>query len=187
MTFTRFLTVLDRLLTTVMITLVILMVVSISSEIVLREVIQAALLRVAGTNPLWLTKLSAPLNTASQTLLVWIGLLGSALAFRHRAHLGVDALVRLYPRRVRVALDLVSTALVTAFSGAVLLYGGWTVCSRALRLDFRMPGFEGLNRAWFYAVLPLTGLLILVYSVHCFLHPKPVEAAGNGEGESEEP
>ena len=172
-TFQKALHLIDVVLTGVMITLVVLMVVSISSEILLREVVQALFLEFHGSSPDWLQEFSAPLNTASQTLLVWIGLLGSSLAYRHRAHLGVDALVRVYPRQVRVALDVLSTLAVMAFSVSVLVIGGGSVCSRAMRYDFRMPGFEQFNRAWFYAVLPLTGALLFLYSLDFLMHPRP--------------
>ncbi len=132
-------------------------------------------------------KASSPLNTASQTLLVWIGILGSALAFRKRAHLGVDALVRIYPRRVRLLLDHLSTALVGLFSLAVLVAGGYGVCQRAFSLGSKMPGLEMVNRGWFYLVLVITGLLNLSYCVYHFVHPRPVEGLRPGEEAARDP
>ncbi len=131
----------------------------------------------------FVAKVSAPVNTASQTLLVWIGILGSALAFRMRAHLGVDALVRLYPPKVRLILDYVSTALVGLFSLFVLAIGGYMVCYRAFSMGSKMPGFEVLNRGWFYLVLVLAGILNLLYCIYHFAHPSPV--AGSQPAEQE--
>lgn len=167
----RLLRPIDRVLTWVVVALLVAMVSSISCEILLREVVQAFFLKTSGSSPDWLQQLSAPLNTASQTLLVWVGLLGSSLAYRHRAHLGVDAIVRLYPARVRKALEAVSTVLVAIFSLGVLLVGGGMVCARSVNYDFRMPGLEEFNRAWFYAVLPLSGALTLLYAINFLLHP----------------
>jgi hypothetical protein len=120
----RFFDILDRGLTVILLLLVVLMVASVSAEIILNAAVQPAtskLIRtlnpeadgksaradeaapaetgsgtVAGLRRVlgWVAEVSAPLNTMSQTLLVWIGILGSSLAFRQRAHLGMDALVR---------------------------------------------------------------------------------------------
>ncbi|MBN2330054.1 MAG: TRAP transporter small permease subunit [Candidatus Omnitrophica bacterium] len=190
----RFYDRLDAALTWVLIGLTAAMVFSITGEIVLNAVIQpaassclsfldggaaaqddASLLRRCLEGVMsFVANASSPVNTASQTLLVWIGILGSALAFRYRAHLGVDALVRVYPPRIRLWLDYAATALVGIFSLAVLVVGGYLVCSRSFSMGSKMPGFEFMNRGWFYLVLVITGVLNLIYCVHHFLHPMPV-------------
>ena len=176
---------LDRLVTGVLVVLVVAMAGSITLEIVLNagvqpilgRLIRAAAARGAAPAPVLLrlneavAAASAPVNTASQSLLVWVGILGSALALRRRAHLGVDALVRVYPRRARLALDRASTAVVGLFSLGVLVVGGAKVCQQAIATGSRMPGFEALNTAWFYSVLVVTGLLNLVYCFHHLRHP----------------
>ncbi|MGC9327514.1 MAG: TRAP transporter small permease [Candidatus Hinthialibacter sp.] len=200
----RFFNYLDAALTWILIALTAAMVFSITGEIVLNAVIQpavstclsllddnsgapqeASLLRRSLEGMMsFVANASSPVNTASQTLLVWIGILGSALAFRYRSHLGVDALVRVYPPRVRLWLDYASTALVGLFSLTVLLIGGYLVCSRSFSMGSKMPGFEFMNRGWFYLVLVITGALNLMYCVHHFLHPKPVgEKTGDKESE----
>lgn len=154
---------LDRSLTCILVMLVITMVLTITGEIVLREVFQPVYRYLTGNAPEFLSQISGPINTASQTQLVWLGILGSALALRYRAHVGVDALVMQYPVRWQKRLAIVSDVLVAVFSLVVLLVGGTMVCQQAIAIDSRMPGFESLNRAWFYAVLPITGLLSLIY------------------------
>jgi TRAP-type C4-dicarboxylate transport system permease small subunit len=135
----------------------------------------------------FVNRASAPINTASQTLLVWIGILGSALAFRLRAHLGVDALVRLYPYRARLFLDYLMTALVGAFSLVVLVIGGYKVAQLAFSRGDLMPGIESVNRGWFYLVLVIAGVLNLIYCIYHFANPKPVETAEAAAGEAENP
>ena len=189
----------DRILTFCLQALVVGMVLCVTAEIVLNAFIQPAAVWVirrsggeqeadatidAASRPLLartlagmttrIGRISAPINVASQTLLVWIGILGSALAFRARAHLGVDALVRVYPPRVRLALDYASTALVGLFSLIILLVGGVLVTQTAFSRGYLMPGMEFLNRGWFYLCLPLAGALNLFYCVHHLRHPKPV-------------
>ncbi len=197
----RFFELLDKSLTTVLLILVVAMVFSITAEIVLNAAVQpvaSGLLKTIETDMDetdeadiskkkyvyvrgileglmdLVANLSAPVNTSSQTLLIWIGILGSALAFRMRAHLGVDALVRMYPPKVRLVLDYISTFLIGVFSLTVLVIGGFLVSYRAFSLGSKMPGFEHLNRGWFYLVLIITGILNLIYCFYHFKYPKPV-------------
>lgn len=188
----------DGALSGVLVLLVLAMVLSISCEVILNAAVQpaaSALLRAKereapnadapatlGTRFLrgvsgGASRLSAPLNTASQILLVWVGILGSALALRRRAHMGVDALVRLYPPRLQILLDRVSTALVAAFSLAVLVVGGYAVCARAFSSGSRMPGLDALNHGWFYLVLGITGALNLLYCAGQLVRPARPEGA----------
>lgn len=193
--FERFYGALDRCLTVVLLVLVVAMVLSITTEILLNALVQpaaTAALRAledgAGSPGLEgflrgvvgvVADISAPVNTASQTLLVWIGILGSALAFRMRAHLGVDALVRVYPPKARLFLDHLSTALVGAFSLVILVVGGWMAFRKGLGSD--MPGLAMLDQGWFYLVLVITGLLNLLYCVYHFVHPRPVAVTDSEE------
>lgn len=164
-----------------MIVLMTAMIGAISLEIVLREVIGPLM-----NNPPWVSHISAPINTASQTLLVWVGILGSALAWKLRAHLGVDALVRIYPPKVRLVLDYLQTILVGLFSFIVLIVGGYLTCVRAIQTQSKMPGLESFNRAWFYSVLVISGVLHVIYCVYHLSHPKPVgDAKGQEEGARE--
>jgi TRAP-type C4-dicarboxylate transport system permease small subunit len=159
------------------------MVLCITSEIVLNAVLQPIAARLPSLN--WLgntiARISAPANTLSQILLVWLGILGSALAFRKRAHLGVDALVRVYPRKVRLALDYLSTLLVGLFSATVLVWGGYKVVAAAFARGSKMPGLEWFNAGWFYLVLIFAGGLNLIYCAYHFLHPvAPGDAQATG-------
>jgi TRAP-type C4-dicarboxylate transport system permease small subunit len=177
---------LDKAVSIVLVTLVTLMVLCITTEIVLNACIQPMISYLLNTSPSLesslqslsktVSTLSAPVNTLSQTLLVWVGILGSAYALRRREHLGVDALVRLYPASVRFWLDRISTLLVALFSGSVLLVGGYLVVSGAFTRGFKMPGIEWLNQGWFYVVLVITGVLNLIYCIDQWVHPKPVES-----------
>jgi len=133
------------------------------------------------------SRLSSPINTASQTLLVWIGILGGSLAYRRRAHLGVDALVRCYPPKVRLFLDYLSTVLVGLFSIAVFTVGGYLVCERAFSTGSKMPGFETFNRGWFYSVLLIAGVSNLLYCIHHFRNPVPVGTEPTETEDSESP
>lgn len=97
-------------------------------------------------------------------LLVWVALLGGALAFRTKAHLGVDYFVnRLHPdarRLTAVIADLV----VLFFAGAVLLLGGASVVREALALEQTTPAL-GWKMGYVYLALPISGFFVVLYTL----------------------
>lgn len=201
----KLVSILDKILTVFLQVLVVLMVLCITAEIVLNAMVQpivsgwivdieasgeasgepSAFMPYLQSIMGWIAELSSPINTASQTLLVWIGILGSALALRYRSHLGVDALVRVYPPKIKLYLDYLSTLLIALFSLCVLTIGGYIVCQNAFMRGDKMPGIEELNRGWFYLVLLITGVINLIYCIYHFMYPKPVESVHLPEMDSE--
>lgn len=100
----------------------------------------------------------------ARTLLLWIGMLGAALAYRTGQHLGLDIVTaRLSPRwQRRVALTL--TALVVLFAFAVMVVGGGALVQLTLQLK-QMSAALGVPVGWLYSVIPVSGLLISFYGV----------------------
>lgn len=100
----------------------------------------------------------------ARTLLLWIGMLGAALAYRTGQHLGLDIVTtRLSPRwQRRVALLL--TALVVLFAFAVMVVGGGALVKLTLQLK-QMSAALGVPVGWLYSVIPLAGLLISFYGL----------------------
>ena len=97
-------------------------------------------------------------------LLMWISLLGAAYALRLRVHLGIDIVTaRLSPgvqRRARVA----SYAVVALFALVALVVGGGILVGVTLELGQRSAAFE-VPVGYVYAVLPLSGLLMVYYAI----------------------
>jgi len=60
----------------------------------------------------------------SRYLFIWLTFMGAVIAVHERAHLGVDTLPRLLPRKGRLACAVASEALMLA-STALLFYGSW--------------------------------------------------------------
>ena len=97
-------------------------------------------------------------------LLIWIGILGAALAYRKRAHLGFSLLVdKLVGHNKKVALTLIASvvilfcAIVMVNGGALLVYLTWSLNQISASL--------GIKIGYIYSVLPLSGLLIIFYSL----------------------
>ena len=97
-------------------------------------------------------------------LLVWISLLGAALAYAERSHLGVDALVlALDPLARRVAV-LTSHLLVLLFAAGVMVYGGSVLFLDRYQAGQMLSAIPIL-KAWVYLSVPVSGGLITVFAV----------------------
>jgi TRAP-type C4-dicarboxylate transport system permease small subunit len=114
-------------------------------------------------------------------LLVWVALLGGAVAFARKAHLGVDYFVnRLHPdarRLTAVAAHLV----VLFFAGAVMLLGGASVVREALILEQTTPAL-GWKMGYVYLALPISGFFMLLYTVDNLMETFRGRPAGQSEG-----
>ncbi len=98
-------------------------------------------------------------------LLIWIGLLGSSYAFYTRAHLGIDILtMRLSAPRKRLAGILVCL-IVFFFALFILLIGGLRLVNLTFTLHQISPAI-GIPMGYVYLVLPVTGLLMMIYALY---------------------
>ncbi len=97
-------------------------------------------------------------------LLVWVALLGGAVAFGAKAHLGVDYFVnRLHPA-ARKLTAVVAHLVVLFFAAEVLLHGGAQVVSEALNLEQTTPAL-GWKMGYVYLALPISGLFVILYTM----------------------
>ena len=97
-------------------------------------------------------------------LLIWIGLLGAAWAYRMRAHLGLSYLVekRSAPTQQKLAiLGYLASAL---FALLVLVYGGTQLVLLTLKLN-QVSASLGLKIGYIYMIIPVSGVLITIYAL----------------------
>ncbi|MFC1518584.1 TRAP transporter small permease [Pseudomonadota bacterium] len=100
-------------------------------------------------------------------LLIWVSLLGGAYAYREHSHLGFDLFVRnLSKVKARLVFQL-SCVLVAIFAISVLLIGGSNLVYLTWLLGQESPVLN-IPMSAIYIVLPLSGLLFLIYSVYFF-------------------
>lgn len=97
-------------------------------------------------------------------LLVWVTLLGGAVAFGTKAHLGVDYFVNLLHPAARKVTAVVVHLVVLFFALEVLLHGGAQVVSDALRLEQTTPAL-GWKMGHVYLALPIAGVFVVLYTV----------------------
>lgn len=97
-------------------------------------------------------------------LLVWIGLLGAAWAYRQRAHLGLSYLVEQRSADTQRKLAIFSYLISALFALSVMVYGGMQLVLLTLELNQMSPSL-GLKIGHVYSVIPLSGILITIYAL----------------------
>lgn len=97
-------------------------------------------------------------------LLIWVGLLGAAWAAGMKQHLAIDLLAqKLSPER-RKYLDILVNILVLLFALAVMVIGGiWLVYTRFYL--GQISAAMQIPLGYVYFVVPLSGFLIMFYSI----------------------
>ncbi|RBP53010.1 TRAP transporter small permease [Arenicella xantha] len=98
------------------------------------------------------------------TLLIWVGLLGGVYAYREKAHLGLDLLEHRLGPLGKHRIHMFSDLCCGVFALAVLVVGGGALVQLTYQLE-QTTAALGVPMAYVYAVLPLSGLLIVYYSI----------------------
>ncbi len=97
-------------------------------------------------------------------LLIWVSLLGAAVALRRGAHLGIDYFMEKLAIRNRVVTEVVVFALICAFSIYIMIIGGLDLVLSTLEMDQRSPVFD-LQMGYVYLAVPISGLFMALYSL----------------------
>ncbi len=97
-------------------------------------------------------------------LLIWIGLLGASYAFRNKAHLGIDVLTYRFQGAKKQTVAVTVCSLVIAFAFFVMIVGGLRLVQLTFALN-QISAALGIKMGYIYLVIPLSGILIIYYSV----------------------
>ena len=92
-------------------------------------------------------------------LLVWISLLGAALAVEYKEHIGFDYLFNMLPGQLQVKARLVLNLGVGALGLVMLIYGIGFVREFG---DDLMESIPFTNK-WYYSAMPISGGLIVLF------------------------
>jgi TRAP-type C4-dicarboxylate transport system permease small subunit len=110
-------------------------------------------------------------------LLIWVALLGGAVAFGTRGHLGVDFFVgRLHPEARRLAAAAVHLA-VLFFAGMIFIYGGSRVVADALAMEQMTPALNW-KMGYVYLALPVSGVFMALFTLENLI--ETVTSSGDG-------
>ena len=105
-------------------------------------------------------------ETLSRYLFVWVGLFGAALVFGERGHIAIDVGVRQLPAKIQKWVAVLVQAIVIAFAGYIMVWGGSRATMNAWNQN--LSGLPTAIGPWFL-VLPISGVLIVIYSLHALL------------------
>lgn len=105
-------------------------------------------------------------------LLVWIGLLGAAYAYRKKAHLGLDILSQKLEGQAKRRLDIFISLVCILFACLIMIYGGTKLMLLTLDLEQTSAALQ-VKIGYLYSVIPLSGLLIVLFSIDRILNGDP--------------
>ncbi len=97
-------------------------------------------------------------------LLIWIGLLGASYALYSRAHLGIDVLTAKLEGSNKQLVEILINIIVILFSLFILVIGGFRLVNLTFTLNQISPAM-GIPMGYVYLVLPITGILMIFYSL----------------------
>lgn len=105
-------------------------------------------------------------STISEELLTysftWMALLASAYVFGKRDHMRMGFLADKVTGKARVALEVAIELLIIAFAVIVLIFGGISIMNLTMT---QVTASLGIQMGIVYTVVPLTGVLIVMYGV----------------------
>jgi len=111
-----------------------------------------------------------PMSPSSYTeelaryLLVWIGILGAAYAYRKKSHLGIDLLTNALPEKLQRKVQLLAISLCFAFAAAVMVFGGIQLVLLTFELN-QLSAALNIPMGIVYSVIPLSGALICLFCI----------------------
>ena len=97
-------------------------------------------------------------------LLVWVSLLGAAVALGRGAHLGIDYFVGKLPERMRLATEVFVFFCIAAFSFLVMVVGGIDLVWSMLELGQPSPALN-VQMGYVYLAVPISGFFLTLYAI----------------------
>jgi TRAP-type transport system small permease protein len=98
-------------------------------------------------------------------LLIWVSFLGAAVCVLKREHVGFDVLFNALPKKIRRVLGACLTLLIFGFGWIVFRYGIVFVQDFGSDLMETIP----YTNYWYYPAMPISGFLIMLFSVKVFI------------------
>ena len=95
-------------------------------------------------------------------LFAWMSLLGASLVTQERGHMNIPILVERCSKSGQKVLNCLCEQIAFIFSAVILVYGGIQISTLAMG---QMTSSLGIPIGIFYIVLPLCGILNMIYTV----------------------
>lgn len=139
----------DTILSNFLIVLMAMMVLDVSWQVFTRFVLRNA---------------SSYTEELANFLLIWIGVLGASYALRTKAHLGIDILTHKVKGTRRKMVEIMVYSFVILFALFIMVIGGLRLVELTFTLNQTSPAL-GVKMGYVYLVLPISGILIIYYSI----------------------
>jgi len=95
-------------------------------------------------------------------LFAWMTLLGASIVVGERGHMNIPIVVERMSPSIRKALAIFAEIIAFLFAAVILVYGGIQITSLAMG---QMTSSLGVAVGVFYIVLPLSGVLNMIYAI----------------------
>lgn len=95
-------------------------------------------------------------------LFAWMSLLGASLVVGERGHMNIPIVVERMGVKARKFFAIFGEIVACLFAGVILVYGGVQITSLAMG---QMTSSLGVPIGLFYIVLPLSGVISIVYTI----------------------
>ena len=97
-------------------------------------------------------------------LLIWVSLLGAAVALGRGAHLGIDYFASKLPERNRIQTELFVFAVITVFSLLAMVVGGIGLVKQTLDLEQISVALH-IPMGYVYLAIPISGAFLVLYGL----------------------
>lgn len=138
------------------------------------EVTAGVVFRYSGSALVWYDEVAT-------ILLAWVTFYGSALAVLKHGHMGVPEIVRMLPRRLRVAVTILAQLCTIGFY-VVLAWTGYAILE--ILASDTLVSLPQVSVAWAQSVIPVSAILIIIAQILVF--PEVLEEARKGRIEKAE-
>lgn len=97
--------------------------------------------------------------------LIWLSILGAAYLSARREHLSMDFLYQKFSQKNRKKALIFIEICIFLFALIVMVIGGFNLVYTTLHLE-QLSGTLRIPLGYIYAILPLSGLLIMLFSMY---------------------
>jgi len=97
--------------------------------------------------------------------LIWLSILGAAYLNAKREHLSMDFLYQKFSKLNKKKASILIEIFIFLFASIVMVIGGFNLVYTTLHLE-QLSGTLRIPLGYIYAILPVSGLLIMYFSVY---------------------
>lgn len=152
---TKFIQVVDRILSTICVTLMVTLVACVVWQVFSRYVLNAP---------------STSTDEMARFLFIWVGLLGAAFTLGKKKHLAMDFMLLALEGRKKVILQMVITLIGLFFAIVIMVFGGGSLVLKTLS-NGQLSPVLGLEMGWVYAAIPISGACMILYLLRDLFAP----------------